>query len=161
MRPWLGKRGPSSTGATCTNSFCLQGHADAFFHLGMMHLHGWGVPASLNQAQHYLNMAGRLGHILAEYNLALILLQSRQAGNCAAFLRIWQDMRARKNIFRARPFVCYHKSHNHCPLESCTRLICKQRGLRVELLCLQALQNWRKLMLMSRLTVADGVQGDL
>ena len=66
--------------AACMNICHLQGHADAFFHLGMMHLNGWGVPVSLNQAQNYLNMAGSLGHLLAEYNLALILLESRQAG---------------------------------------------------------------------------------
>ena len=65
----------------------MQGHADAFFHLGIMHLHGWGVPASLQQAQNHLNMAGSLGHLLAEYNLALILLDSRQASFLSACVK--------------------------------------------------------------------------
>ena len=48
---------------------------DAWFHLGVMHLNGLGVKANMQQALAYLNSAANYGHVLAQYNLAMLHLQ--------------------------------------------------------------------------------------
>ena len=55
---------------------CLQRHVDAWFHLGVMHLNGLGVKANMQQALAYLNSAANYGHVLAQYNLAMLHLQN-------------------------------------------------------------------------------------
>ena len=42
-----------------------------------MHLNGQGVAASVHQAQNFFALAGSLGHLLAQYNLALLLLETK------------------------------------------------------------------------------------
>ena len=54
----------------------MQGHVEAWFHLGTMYLYGWFVPMSITQAQNYFSLAAKMGHILAQYNLAMTLLQN-------------------------------------------------------------------------------------
>eukprot|EP00798_Chlamydomonas_sp_ICE-L_P007836 gene7836-1036_t len=52
-----------------------QGHPEAHFFLGLMHLKGWGVKRkSAQMAYSYFNLASRTGHKLAMYNLALMNL---------------------------------------------------------------------------------------
>lgn len=38
----------------------MQGHTEAWFHVGVMHLKGWGTPRSLQQAQYYFSMAAKV-----------------------------------------------------------------------------------------------------
>ena len=54
----------------------LQRHVDAWFHLGVMHLNGLGVKTNMQQALAYLNSAANYGHVLAQYNLAMLHLQN-------------------------------------------------------------------------------------
>ena len=55
----------------------VQGHPEAWFHLGTVHLHGWGVPVSMQQAQAFFAMAAKAGHVMGQYNLAMIYLKNR------------------------------------------------------------------------------------
>ena len=36
-----------------------QGNTEAWFHLGVMHLHGWGVPRNAAQAQYFFSMTAK------------------------------------------------------------------------------------------------------
>ena len=54
----------------------FQRNVDAWFHLGVMHLNGLGVKANMQQALAYLNSAANYGHVLAQYNLAMLHLQN-------------------------------------------------------------------------------------
>lgn len=42
-----------------------------------MHLNGWGVAASVQQAQAFFTLASKAGHVLANYNLAMIYLRTK------------------------------------------------------------------------------------
>ena len=55
----------------------MQGHVDAWFHLGVMHLKGWGTRISRHQATQFFAQAAKLGHLLAMYNLAMMHLTDR------------------------------------------------------------------------------------
>ncbi len=52
---------------------------ESWFHLGVMHLNGWGVKADAGQALKYFTLASKLGHVLAQYNLAMLHLQGAAA----------------------------------------------------------------------------------
>ena len=65
-------------------SCVVQGHTEAYFHLGVMHLNGWGVRASPAQALQYFSQAARNGHLLAQYNLAMMHLSGTAADKCVA-----------------------------------------------------------------------------
>jgi len=55
----------------------MQAHGEAWFHLGTMHLNGWGVPPNVNKAHNYFAYAAQVGHVLAQFNLALLLLETK------------------------------------------------------------------------------------
>lgn len=61
---------------------------ESWFHLGVMHLNGWGTKANAQQALTFFNMASKLGHVLAQYNLAMLHLQGSAADKCGAHLSI-------------------------------------------------------------------------
>lgn len=42
-----------------------------------MHLHGWGVPASVQQAQAFFGIAAKVGHVMSQYNLAMLHLRTK------------------------------------------------------------------------------------
>jgi TPR repeat protein len=44
-----------------------------------MHLNGWGTNINAQQALNYFSMASKLGHVLAQYNLAMLHLQGSAA----------------------------------------------------------------------------------
>jgi TPR repeat protein len=54
----------------------LQGNVEAYFHLGVMFLKGWGTKPNVQKAQFYFNFAAKLKHVLAMYNLAMMYLAS-------------------------------------------------------------------------------------
>lgn len=56
---------------------------ESWFHLGVMHLNGWGVQANPTQALYYFSLAAKLGHVLAQYNLAMLHLQGASADKWA------------------------------------------------------------------------------
>ena len=62
-------------GVTCVCS--LQGNAEAWFHLGVMYLNGWGVKPSQRQAVEFFALAAQRGHVLGMYNLAMMHLHGR------------------------------------------------------------------------------------
>ena len=37
-----------------------QGHTEAWFHMGVMHLNGWGTARNLQQAQYFFSMAAKV-----------------------------------------------------------------------------------------------------
>ncbi len=55
----------------------VQAHGEAWFHLGTMYLNGWGVPPNVNKAHNLFAYAAQVGHVLAQYNLALLLLETK------------------------------------------------------------------------------------
>ena len=55
---------------------------EAWFHLGVLHLRGWGTPASPTSALNYFNLAAKMGHLLAQYNLAMMHLSGAAAEKC-------------------------------------------------------------------------------
>jgi len=57
---------------------------EAWFHLGVLHLRGWGTPTSPTQALYYFSLAAKMGHLLAQYNLAMMHLSGSAAEKCAA-----------------------------------------------------------------------------
>jgi TPR repeat protein len=46
-------------GVTCDRPRVLQGNTEAWFHLGVMHLNGWGVPRNVMQAQYFFSMTAK------------------------------------------------------------------------------------------------------
>ncbi len=58
-------------------------HVDSWFHLGVMHLNGLGVKKNLQQALNYFASAAKFGHVLAQYNLAMLHLQNSGTEKCA------------------------------------------------------------------------------
>ena len=58
-------------------------HVDSWFHLGVMHLNGLGVKKNLQQALNYFASAAKYGHVLAQYNLAMLHLQNSGTEKCA------------------------------------------------------------------------------
>lgn len=58
---------------------CVQGHVDAWYHLGLMHLKGWGTKPNRQQATQLFTQAAKLNHLLAQYNLAVLHLSDRYA----------------------------------------------------------------------------------
>ena len=42
------------------SSDCAQGHVEAWFHLGVMHLNGWGTPRNMQQVQYFFGMASKV-----------------------------------------------------------------------------------------------------
>ncbi|KAL4427757.1 hypothetical protein ABPG75_001846 [Micractinium tetrahymenae] len=72
--------------------------ASAQFFLGQMHLKGWGTPAAVKQAAHHWEAAAKLGHLLAAYNLAMLLLggqTGKGAGACAAAVALLKGVAER------------------------------------------------------------------
>lgn len=63
--------------------YLLQMHVDSWFHLGVMHLNGLGVKKNLQQALNYFASAAKYGHLLAQYNLAMLHLQNSGPEGCA------------------------------------------------------------------------------
>ena len=70
-----------------------QGHTEAWFHLGVMHLNGWGTARNLQQAQYFFSMAAKVGlptgsfvHVTAEHDGPL---WSRLAGLDSVFVLHW------------------------------------------------------------------------
>jgi TPR repeat protein len=63
-----------------------QGYVEAWFHLGAMYQNGWGVKGSAHQALYYFSLAAKMGHILAQYNLAMLHLQGPAADKFAALI---------------------------------------------------------------------------
>lgn len=61
----------------------LQGHVESWFHLGLMHLNGWGTRKAPQQALYFFTLAAKMGHTLAQYNLAMLHLQGGAADKCA------------------------------------------------------------------------------
>ena len=82
-------------------TWLLQGHPEAWFHLGVMHLNGWATKYSQTQALHYFTLASKMGHVLAMYNLAMIHLGSddgpgeRDGGHCEAALELLKKVAER------------------------------------------------------------------
>lgn len=66
-----------------TLPWVLQMHVDSWFHLGVMHLNGLGVKKNLQQALNYFASAAKYGHVLAQYNLAMLHLQNSGTEKCA------------------------------------------------------------------------------
>lgn len=64
----------------------MQGYVEAWFHLGVMYLNGWGVKANPQQALDYFRLAAEMGHILAQYNLAMMHLRGAPKDKCATHL---------------------------------------------------------------------------
>ena len=60
-----------------------QGNAEAWFHMGVMYLNGWGVKPSQRQALDCFTVSAQVGHVLGMYNLAIMHLNGR-AGLAAA-----------------------------------------------------------------------------
>jgi TPR repeat protein len=60
-------------------------HVDSWFHLGVMHLNVLGVKTNMQQALNYFASASKYGHVLAQYNLAMLHLQSSATEKCATF----------------------------------------------------------------------------
>lgn len=58
-------------------SAMLQGNAEAWFHMGVMYLNGWGVQPSQRQALDCFSIAAQVGHVLGMYNLAVMHLNGR------------------------------------------------------------------------------------
>ena len=56
-----------------------QGNAEAWFHMGVMYLHGWGVQPSHRQALECFTISAQVGHVLGMYNLAVMHLNDRAA----------------------------------------------------------------------------------
>ena len=54
-----------------------QGSAEAWFHMGVMYLNGWGVKPSQRQALDCFTIAAQVGHVLGMYNLAIMHLNGR------------------------------------------------------------------------------------
>ena len=72
------------------------GSLEAHFHLGVMHLNGWGgLQASATHARAHFALASRGGHVLASYNLAMMLLASPIAGECPRALELLQRVAER------------------------------------------------------------------
>lgn len=42
----------------------MQGNTEAWFHLGVMHLNGWGVPRNVMQAQYFFSMTSKTVRLL-------------------------------------------------------------------------------------------------
>ncbi len=61
----------------------MQMHVDSWFHLGVMHLNGLGVKTNMQQALNYFASAAKYGHVLAQYNLAMLHLQNSATDKCA------------------------------------------------------------------------------
>lgn len=84
-----------------TMTWLLQGHPEAWFHLGVMHLNGWATKYSQTQALHYFTLASKMGHVLATYNLAMMHLGSddgqgeRDSGHCEAALELLKKVAER------------------------------------------------------------------
>lgn len=83
---------PSSTHYSSTldsesTPFEMQGHTEAWFHLGVMHLNGWGTGRNVQQAQYFFSMAAKVGHTLGTYNLAMLQL-NRDAASCPHALEL-------------------------------------------------------------------------
>ncbi len=82
-------------------TWLLQGHPEAWFHLGVMHLNGWATKYSQTQALHYFTLASKMGHVLATYNLAMMHLGSddgqgeRDSGHCEAALELLKKVAER------------------------------------------------------------------
>ena len=55
----------------------IQGNAEAWFHMGVMYMNGWGVKPSHRQALDCFNIAAQVGHVLGMYNLAVMHLNGR------------------------------------------------------------------------------------
>ncbi len=55
---------PTLGGSTAVCDSCasadVQGHTEAWFHLGVMHLNGWGTARNLQQAQYFFSMAAKV-----------------------------------------------------------------------------------------------------
>lgn len=60
-----------------------QGNAEAWFHMGVMYLNGWGVKPSQRHALDCFTVSAQVGHVLGMYNLAIMHLNGR-AGLAAA-----------------------------------------------------------------------------
>ena len=48
-----------------------------------MHLNGLGVKTNMQQALNYFASAAKYGHVLAQYNLAMLHLQNSATDKCA------------------------------------------------------------------------------
>ena len=60
---------------------------ESWFHLGLMHLKGWGTRANPQQALYFWALAAKMGHALAQYDLAMLHLQTAGgAEGCAEYL---------------------------------------------------------------------------
>ena len=71
----------------------MQGHLDAAYQLGLMHLNGWGTKASRTQAIHFWTLASHYSHALAMYNLAMLHL-ANPCAPCPALPRHAQCQRS-------------------------------------------------------------------
>jgi TPR repeat protein len=61
-----------------------QGNVEAWFQLGAMHLRGaGGLKASAAQALSFWTLAAKMGHTLAQYDLAMLRLQGADGDKCA------------------------------------------------------------------------------
>lgn len=49
----------SCDGDARSSPLLLQGNTEAWFHLGVMHLNGWGVPRNVMQAQYFFSMTAK------------------------------------------------------------------------------------------------------
>ncbi len=64
-----------------------QGNVEASFHLGVMYLKGWGIKPNAQLAQYQFNLAAKMKHLLAMYNLAMMYLASTdKSAPCPACL---------------------------------------------------------------------------
>lgn len=64
----------------------MQMHVDSWFHLGVMHLNGLGVKTNMQQALNYFASAAKYGHVLAQYNLAMLHLQNSATEKCVPWI---------------------------------------------------------------------------
>ena len=126
----------------------LQMHVDSWFHLGVMHLNGLGVKKNLQQALNYFASAAKYGHVLAQYNLAMLHLQNSGTEKCAptATLALSSRMHCLPCLLSLLDLVvrwCLHASLAHVPSHSdATGRITVERGAADVAAGMGAWQRW-------------------
>ena len=74
----------------------LQGNTEAWFHLGVMHLNGWGVPRNVMQAQYFFSMTAKTvrsavqqrAHLKPTRSMCLLLVEDNPA--TYSLMHFWQ-----------------------------------------------------------------------
>lgn len=104
-----------------------QGNAEAWFHMGVMYLNGWGVKPSHRQALECFTIAAQVGHVLGMYNLAVMHLNGR-AGlpaadaslNCPPALALMKRIAEKGSWGGLVQQVCNHVVCDYCSCNTST-----------------------------------------